>query len=208
MNHLGKDFYERDTLLVAKDLIGKYLVRKYNNEYIVGIITETEAYIGAIDKACHAYGGKKTKRTQTLYCNGGTCYVYFIYGMHYCMNVVTEIEGIAAAVLLRGIEIVEGYELAAKLRYKKGLDELNTYQKKNISNGSGKLCKAMAITKDENEKNLLNDEIFIIDKWKSNITEPFKIEIEPRIGINYAEEAIDFPWRFCLKKAKKSAFNL
>ena len=116
------------------------------------------------------------------------------------MNVVTETEGIAAAVLLRGVEIVEGYELSAKLRYGNAFNELSTYQKKNISNGPGKLCKAMAITKDENEKNLLSDEIFITDKWKSNITEPFEIESGPRIGINYAEEAIDFPWRFFMKK--------
>ena len=200
MKQLDKKFYNSDTLLVANDLIGKYLVRKYNNEYIVGIITETEAYIGAIDKACHAYGGKKTKRTQTLYCKGGICYVYFIYGMYYCMNVVTEAEGVAAAVLLRSVEIIEGNELVSKLRYGKKFDELNVYQKNNISNGPGKLCKAMAITKEENEKSLFSYEIFITDSWKTNKINPFEIETGPRIGINYSEEAVDFPWRFCMKK--------
>ena len=200
MKWLSRGFYERDTLLVAKELIGKYLVRKYNGEYIVGRITETEAYIGAIDKACHAYGGKKTKRTQTLYLAGGTCYVYFVYGMYYCMNVVTEKAGAAAAVLLRGVELVEGQELVARLRYGKDFEGLSTYQKKNISNGPGKLCNALAITKADNEGSFCSDELFITDKWNEIKEEQFKIETGPRIGINYAEEAIDFPWRFLMSR--------
>ena len=199
MKKLSGEFYERDTLLVAEELIGKYLVRKYKGEYIVGRITETEAYIGAIDKACHAYGGKKTKRTQTLYLAGGTCYVYFVYGMYYCMNVVTEKAG-AAAVLLRGVKLVEGQELAARLRYSKGFNELTAYQKKNISNGPGKLCNALSITKENNEGSFCSEELFITDNWNGIKEEPFKIETGPRIGINYAEEAIDFPWRFLMSR--------
>lgn len=197
---LNSAFYERDTLTVAKDLIGKYLVRKYDDTYLVGKISETEAYIGAIDKACHAYGGKKTERTQTLYREGGTCYVYFIYGMYYCMNVVTEKENQPAAVLLRGVEIVEGQELAAKLRYGKAFHELSSYQKMNMSNGPGKLCNALAITKKENNENFFGNDFFITEKWKSLKTKPFTIKSGPRVGIQYAEEAIDFPWRFCLSE--------
>ena len=200
MKWIDKKFYERDTLLVAKELIGKYLVRKYNGEYIVGRITETEAYIGAIDKACHAYGGKKTKRTKTLYLAGGTCYVYFVYGMYYCMNVVTEKAGEAAAVLVRGMELVEGKELAARLRYDKDFDELTAYQKKNISDGPGKLCNALAITNGDNEGSFCSEELFITDSWNGIEEKPFKIETGPRIGIHYAEEAIDFPWRFLMSR--------
>ena len=107
MNCLERNFYIRDTLDVARDLLGKYLVREHEGELLAGRITETEAYIGAIDKACHAYGGRKTERTKTLYMQEGTAYVYFIYGMYFCMNVITEPEGTASAVLLRGVELVQ-----------------------------------------------------------------------------------------------------
>jgi len=201
MKALNRAFFEeRDTLTIAKELLGKYLVREYDGRIIVGQITEVEAYIGAIDKACHAYGGKKTKRTQTLYEKGGTCYVYLIYGMYCCMNVVTEKEGSAAAVLLRGVELLEGADLAAQLRYGKPLDELTSAQRKNFTNGPGKLCRAMAVTKDDNGLDFCGGELFITDTWNGALTEPFSIEAGPRVGINYAEEAIDFPWRFCLKR--------
>ena len=199
MKCLEQSFYERDTLTVAQELLGKYLVRKYKEEYIVSRITEVEAYIGAIDKACHAYDGKVTPRTKVLYEQGSTCYVYLIYGMYYCANIVTEQKGNAAAVLLRGVEIVEGKELAAKLRYKKAWADLSTYQKKNLSNGPGKLCNALAITKADNEGSFCSEDLFITDTWKEYGTIEFDITRGPRIGIDYAEEAIDFPWRFCLQ---------
>ena len=200
MQILGQEFYERDTLVVAEELLGKYLVRKHNDQYIVGRITEVEAYIGAIDKACHAYGGKKTPRTQVLYEQGGTCYVYFIYGMYYCANVVTEEKGVASAILLRGVDIVEGQALAAELRYQKKWNELTAYQRKNLSNGPGKLCNALAITKEDNKRDFHSEDLFISDKWGNYGQENFTISRNPRIGIGYAEEAIDFPWRFNLCK--------
>jgi DNA-3-methyladenine glycosylase (3mg) len=196
MKSLNRKFYERDTLEVVKDLIGKYLVRQYNGEYIVGQVTEAEAYIGAIDKACHAYDGKKTERTKVLYEKGGTCYVYLIYGMYYCMNIVTEKEGAAAAILLRGVKLIEGRELAAKLRYGKELNELTKYQLKNFSNGPGKLCKALNISKSNNMGSFCSEELFIVDEWNEHKPEKLKIKTSPRIGIDYAEEAKDFNWRF------------
>jgi len=201
MKKLKRSFYERDTLTVIEDLLGKYLVRKYDGQYIVGRITEIEAYIGAIDKACHAYGGKKTNRTEVLYARGGTCYVYLIYGMYHCMNIVTEREGLAAAILLRGVELIEGQELAAKLRYGKPLSDLTNYQIKNFTNGPGKLCKAIHISKEDNWSDFCGDELFITDTWKDHATVPFEIETGPRIGIDYAEEAQAFPWRYCLKNS-------
>jgi len=201
MKCLDKTFYERDTLIVAQELLGKYLVRQYNGEYIVGRIVEAEAYIGAIDKACHAYDGKRTKRTQTLYAPGGTCYVYLIYGMYYCANIVTEPENVAAAILLRGVEIIEGQELASKLRYKKEWTELNNTQRKNLANGPGKLCNALALTKADNNHNFMRADLFITDEWKDHKSKAFEVITGPRIGIGYAEEAVDFPWRFCLKES-------
>ena len=185
-----------DTLVVARDLLGKYLVREYEGTYLIGRITETEAYIGAIDKACHAYGGKVTPRTQTLYEQGGTSYVYFIYGMYHCMNVVTEKQGSAAAVLIRGLEMVKGLEEASMLRYGLSRQELTKSQIKNFSNGPGKLCKAMAITKDLNKVDLCGRDFFITDKIKGVENPTFEIAAAARIGIDYAGEARDFPWRF------------
>jgi len=199
MRCLDQEFYRRDTLTVAKDLIGKYLVREYEGELLVGRITETEAYIGAIDKACHAYGGRKTERTMTLYEQEGTSYVYFIYGMYYCMNVVTEPEGTASAVLLRGVEMIHGLETAARLRYGVEYEALTRQQIRNFSNGPGKLCKAMAITKEHNRQHMCSKAFYITDHFEGCENKELDIAISPRIGINYAEEAKDFPWRFYVK---------
>ena len=102
MEILPKSFYNRDTVEVARDLLGKYLVREYQGEQLVCRIMETEAYVGRMDKACHAYGYKRTPRTQTLFAPPGTAYIYLIYGMYHCLNLVTEPEGEPCAVLLRG----------------------------------------------------------------------------------------------------------
>lgn len=196
MKPLNREFYLRDTLTIARDLLGKYLVRKIDGTYLIGRITETEAYIGASDKACHAYGGKMTPRTKTLYKQGGTSYVYFVYGMYHCMNVVTEPKDEAAAVLLRGLEFVKGLEEASILRYGKELEALSKYQLKNFANGPGKLCKAMDITREQNNMDLCGREFFITDHVEGIENPKFEMGISPRIGIDYSEEAKDFPWRF------------
>lgn len=192
MIKLNKDFYKRDTLIVARELIGKVLVRELNGKKLCLKITETEGYIGAIDKACHAYGGKITERTKTLYEEGGISYVYLIYGMYYCFNVITESKGYASGVLIRGgIPFKEQNEMSI-LRYKKEYNSLTKYQLKNFANGPGKLCLAMGIDKTFNEKSITSDDFYIADFGIK--TE--KINIGKRINIDYAQEAIDFPWRF------------
>jgi len=196
MKPLNGEFYLRDTLMIARDLLGKYLVRKSDGTYLIGRITETEAYIGASDKACHAYGKKMTPRTKTLYEQGGTSYVYLVYGMYHCMNVVTEPKDEAAAVLLRGVEFVKGLEEAAIFRYGEELEALSKYQLKNFSNGPGKLCKAMGITREQNNMDLCGQEFFITDYVEGIENPTFEVGISSRIGIDYAEEAKDFPWRF------------
>lgn len=194
---LTRDFYERDTLLVARDLLGKYLVHRVDGVPLCGRITETEAYIGRMDKACHAYGYKRTPRTQTLFSPPGTAYLYLIYGMYHCLNFVTEPEGEPCAVLLRAVEAAEaaeGAEFMAQNRFGCGLSALTPYQRKNFLNGPGKVCRAFSLTRAQNGLDLTGDTLFL---WDAGET-PEQIHVGKRIGIDYAEEAADFPWRFYL----------
>lgn len=192
MPKLERDFYNRDTLDVARNLLGKYLVHVVDGVPLAGRITETEAYIGRIDKACHAYGYKRTPRTETLYAPPGTAYIYLIYGMYHCLNFVTEPEGEPCAVLLRSVEPAAGADWMARSRFGHGLGEMTAYQKKNFLNGPGKVCKAFRLTRAENGLDLTGDQLFLWDAGEA----PEKINVGKRIGIDYAEEAVDFPWRF------------
>lgn len=192
MDILTRDFYDRDTLTVAKDLLGCFMVREYEGERLVGRITETEAYVGRCDKACHAYGYKRTKRTETLFAQPGTAYLYLIYGMYTCLNFVTESEGEPAAVLIRGIEPVEGAETMARLRFGRAPEELTAYQRKNFLNGPGKVCKAMALNREMDGHDLLTPPLYVLPRDKTL----GQVHCGPRIGVDYAQEAKDFPWRF------------
>ncbi|MCC8098217.1 MAG: DNA-3-methyladenine glycosylase, partial [Eubacterium sp.] len=136
MNMLNKEVYFSDTHTCSKELLGKYLVF---GEAAVKI-TETESYIGAIDKACHAYGGRRTKRTEILFAEGGIFYIYLIYGMYCCLNVITEHKDYASGVLIRGAEAVRGIDIISRNRFGKDYSELTSYQKKNLLNGPGKVC--------------------------------------------------------------------
>lgn len=192
MDSLKRDFYDRDTLTVARELLGCRLVREYEGERLVGRITETEAYIGRCDKACHAYGYRRTQRTETLFAKPGTAYLYLIYGMYTCLNFVTEPEGEPAAVLIRGLEAEEGMEAMARLRFGKEFGALNGYQRKNFLNGPGKVCKALALDRALNGHDLLTPPLYVLPPDR----EIGQIHCGPRIGIDYAQEAKDFPWRF------------
>ena len=194
MEKLRREFYGRDTLEVARDLLGTYLVRRLDGAELVVRITETEAYVGAVDKACHAYGGRRTARTETLYAKPGTAYVYLIYGMYHCLNFVTEPEGVAAAVLLRGVEAVEGTDRMARARFGREYDQLTAAQRKNFLNGPGKVCKALSLTRAHNGLDLTGEELFLCE----GAAPAGEIHVGRRVGIDYAEEAADFPWRFWL----------
>ena len=196
MKKLGLDFYSQAPLAVAQQLIGCYLVREQEEGQIIGRINEVEAYDSAIDKASHAYGGKRTVRNETLFQAGGIAHVYFIYGMHNCLNVVTGQADDATAVLVRGIEIVQGIELAARNRYAKPLAELTKPQVKNLSNGPGKLCRALAVDRTFDYEPLLGDRLYICEQIDAHKKQVEKIIASKRIGIDYAEEAVDFLWRF------------
>ncbi|QBD84658.1 DNA-3-methyladenine glycosylase [Clostridium tetani] len=193
---IQRKFYEKSALQVAKYLLGKILVNEVEGITLKGKIVETEAYIGAIDKASHAYGGKKTERVMPLYGKPGTAYVYLIYGMYHCFNVITKVEGEAEGVLIRAIEPLEGIEKMAYLRYKKPISEISKTQFKNLTTGPGKLCIALNIDKDNNKQDLCNEgSLYIEHNYEKNLN----IVESKRIGIDYAEEAKDFLWRFYIE---------
>lgn len=194
MKKLVREFYDRDTVTVARDLLGKLLVRELDGHRLVGRITETEAYVGPIDKACHAYNYKRTPRTETLFAPPGTAYIYLIYGMYSCLNFVTEPEGTPCAVLIRAVEAVENEAYISLNRFGKLPEELTAYQRKNFLNGPGKLCKGFGLTREQNGLSLLGDTLYVAEDGFV----PEQVHISKRIGIDYAEEAIDFPWRFYL----------
>ena len=196
MNKLTREFYNRDSLIVANELLGKVLVHEVNGRKITARIVETEAYLGVIDKAAHTYGGKKTKRVMPMYGLPGTSYIYLIYGMYYCFNIVAKEEGTPEAVLIRAVEPIEGIDQMAINRFGKKYEDLSNYQKKNLSNGPGKLCIALDMDKDLNEEDLCKDRLYL-EKGKD---EDFQIIETTRIGIDYAEEAKDFLWRYILCK--------
>ena len=189
---------------IAQNLLGKFLVRRLETgQLLVGRIVETEAYVGRCDKACHAYGYRKTERTATLFAPPGTAYIYLIYGMYHCLNFVTEPEGEPAAVLLRAVEPVSGLETMQRLRY--GEKELTPYRRKNFLNGPGKVCKAFDLTRRQNGLDLTGDTLFLCDS-PADVGLPCPslprehMRKGSRIGIDYAEEAREFPWRFWLEK--------
>lgn len=191
---LPRSFYNRDTLTVARDLLGQYLVRVLpDGQRLVCRITETEAYVGPVDKACHAYGYKRTPRTETLFAPPGTAYLYLIYGMYHCLNLVTEPEGEPCAVLIRGAQAVANGDIIAKNRFGCKMDAMTAYQKKNFLNGPGKLCRGLLLTR---EQNGLDVTVPCGPLYVCAGDAPGHIFTGERIGIDYAQEAVHFPWRF------------
>ena len=149
MARLSREFYSQDTLTAARLLLGKYLIRRLDSgETLAGRVTETEAYIGRCDKACHAYNYRRTSRTETLFAPPGHAYIYLIYGMYHCLNFVTEPEGEPAAVLLRAIQPVAGLETMVRLRY--GDRPLTPQRLRHLTDGPGKVCRALGLTRAEN----------------------------------------------------------
>ena len=198
MDLLSRDFYGRDTVTVARELLGKHLVRVLDDgTELVGRITETEAYVGRMDKACHAYGYKRTQRTQTLFAPPGTAYVYLIYGMYHCLNFVTEPEGEPAAVLIRGVQAVKNGDIIAENRFGCKAEDMTAYQRKHFLNGPGKVCKGLVLTREQNGLDLTapGSRLYVCGG-----PVPAQIHTGKRIGIDYAQEAVDFPWRFWLEE--------
>ncbi|MFI5251051.1 MAG: DNA-3-methyladenine glycosylase [Bacteroidota bacterium] len=188
LRKLPRSFYLRSTLTVAKDLLGRYIVRKARGITLIGKIVEVEAYLGEKDPASHTYRGR-TKRNEVMFKEGGHLYVYFTYGMHFCANIVTEEEGIGHAVLLRALEPVQGIEIMRKNR---GFEESDKNDK-NLTNGPAKLCQALGIARAQNGVDLIGDTIILAEGIQ---TKSSQILSSTRIGIN---EGKDKKWRFYLK---------
>lgn len=176
MRKLPRDFYDRDTTLVAQELLGKYLVRVRDGVRHIGRIVETEAYLGPHDLAAHSARGR-TPRTEVMFGPPGHAYVYMIYGMHYCLNVVTETEGHASAVLIRALEPVRNIEASTR--------------------GPALLCKALAIDKRLNGHDLLSRDFYIAAQVRKDA--PVRIVKRPRVGVDYAKHWARRLLRFYIK---------
>lgn len=188
---LQTEYYlNEDVVALAKDLLGKVLYTKIDGEITAGVIIETEAYFGVKDKASHAYGGRRTNRTEAMYAKGGVAYVYLCYGMHHLFNIVTSVEGEPHAVLIRGVEPLVGIEIIEARR--------NMPRTKGaIAAGPGSAAKALGIDKGFNAKHLGGDEIWVEDHNIRFSDE--EIAASPRVGIAYAQEHALLPWRFFVK---------
>ena len=227
MRRLSREFFARDGLVVAKELLGKILVHETSEGTVRGIITEVESYMGVEDKGSHTYGGRRTERTEPMFHKGGTSYVYFTYGMYHCMNITTGWEDVPQAVLIRGVIPAdsESEERMMKLRLdavrcqleKKRVREVRpevtlTVKKqvdidvalkrrekairKNLADGPGKLCIAMEVSKADNDVDMVESSTFYVTEGIE--IKPEDIKAGKRIGIDYAEEAADYLWRFYL----------
>ncbi len=185
---LSREFYLVDAVTLARSLLGKVLIYRSPEGVTSGIIVETEAYMGTQDKASHAYGGRRTKRNEVMYLEGGHAYIYLNYGVHHLLNVVAGPRGVPMAVLIRAIEPLEGVELMARRRRVK-LDDKSVCR---LCNGPGKLTKAMGISVRLNGEDLTGDRLYIVDLGRT----PDKIVSTRRIGVDYAEEYALKPWRF------------
>jgi DNA-3-methyladenine glycosylase len=187
---LKKNFYQRELITVAKDLLGKILVRSIGKEILAGKIVEVEAYHGEFDKAAHSYNGM-TKRNEIMFESGGYLYVYFTYGAHHCCNVVTGKKGQGTAVLIRAVEPVEGIDSMIKNRFGRKLN--NDKEIFNLTSGPGKVCQAFGFNRTNSGTDLSGKEIFILDSEKIKSKD---IGISKRIGIT---RSVDLPWRFFIK---------
>ncbi len=186
-------YLNQDVLFLAKDLLGKVLFTEIDGDVTAGIIVETEAYFGVLDKASHAYGGRRTSRTETLYHPGGVSYVYLCYGIHHLFNIVSSVEDEPHAVLVRAVEPLIGSDIMELRRNMPA-------SKPAISSGPGSAAKALGIDRSFNKKDLTENEIWIEDHGIRY--SPETIVAGPRIGVAYAQEDALLPWRFYVKGNK------
>lgn len=188
---LQKSYYLRhDVVAISKDLLGKYLFTRIDGELTGGFIVETEAYNGAVDRASHAYGNRRTKRTEVMFAEGGIAYIYLCYGIHEMLNVVTSSEGHAQAILIRAIEPTEGIET---ILLRRNMEKI----KPNITAGPGSVAKALGIDRRLNGISLQSDELWIEDRGLSFPND--QVAAVPRIGVAYAAQDALLPYRFYVK---------
>lgn len=191
MNRLTKDFYMRESIVVAKELLGKILVRYTGGEMYRFKIVETEAYMGVEDKGAHAYGGKKTERTAPMFEEGGITYIYLIYGMYNCLNIVANHKDNPQGVLIRAVEPVD----EKSINFARKNRQIRSKKVEDLTNGPGKLCKAMEIDRSLNAKSVMEQG----ELWIEDAPLCTDIIMDKRINIPYAEEYQDVEWRFYIQ---------
>jgi DNA-3-methyladenine glycosylase len=183
-----EDYYQQeDVLFIAKDLLGKWLFTQFDGQLCGGMITETEAYMGVTDRASHAFGGRRTARNEMMYAAGGVIYVYQCYGIHALLNIVTHKAGTPEAILIRGIFPTHGEELMLRR-----LGKIQISSK--LTDGPGKLSKALGIKKIHNGLSLQSNQIWI--EGRGEAIPETQIRTTPRIGVDYAGEDALLPYRF------------
>jgi DNA-3-methyladenine glycosylase len=185
---LPRSFYRRSAETVARDLLGRYLVRRLDGERLVVRLVETEAYLGAPDRASHAWNGRRTARNESLYLAGGHAYVYLIYGLHHCLNVVTGAPDVGSAVLLRAAVAVDGED---RMKANRGFDR--SLRAGDLAGGPGKLCQALAVDRRQDAISLLRGELVVT---RGEPLPEARVAVGPRVGIDYAGEAVGWPLRF------------
>lgn len=194
LSKLPRPFYLRPTLTVARDLPGRYLIRRIGRKLLIGKIVEVEAYLGELDPASHAYRGR-TKRNEVMFDTGGHLYVYFTYGMHFCGNVVTGREGKGRAVLLRAVEPIEGIDTMIRNReFDAPPQETSGGKLRGLTNGPAKLCKAFGIGREQNGADLLGREVFIT---RGENVRKVQLASSCRIGLTTGK---DKRWRFYIRR--------
>jgi DNA-3-methyladenine glycosylase len=181
---VSRSFYERPVLTVARECIGKLLVHETRGSTLIGRIVEAEAYRGPEDRAAHSFAGRRTARTEVMFGAAGHAYVFFIYGMHHHLNFVTGRAGQPHAVLVRAVEPLRGLELMAERRKM-------ARERVELTNGPGKLCQAFGISLRHNGLDLCSGELTVLDAPR-----PVRVARSPRIGVDYAGEWAERPWRF------------
>jgi len=188
---LNQSFYTRPSVLaIAKELLGKILATTFDGKLTAGRIVETEAYNGVVDKASHAWGGRRTNRTEIMYANGGTSYVYLCYGIHHLFNIVTNVEDTPHAVLIRAVEPMIGIDIMLERVGKQKADFT-------LTKGPGNVSKALGIYTHHSGLDLLQTDIFIADDG-FKLKKP-DIITTPRIGVDYAGDDAALPYRFIIK---------
>lgn len=190
MAKLPREFYFHDTIVVARQLLGCILWRRIGRTLLAARIVETEAYLGANDAASHARRGLRSQRNASMYLDGGHAYVYFTYGMHWCLNVVTQEEDTAEAVLLRAVEPVKGIDVMRKRRPKAKRDY-------DLTNGPGKICMAMDIDRKLDGERLDGDRLYITARDITVADDD--IAVTPRIGVDNSGDAAAWPLRFFIR---------
>jgi DNA-3-methyladenine glycosylase len=190
---LDRDFYLRDTLTVAKSLLGKYIVRVTGENLLVAEILETEAYDGVEDKACHSYGGKITPRTRVMYELGGHAYIYQIYGLHFLFNVVSGKKHNPCSVMIRSAKAVEGLDYMALRRYGKEYGRLSHAHQRALLCGPANICKGLEIGKELNGADLRGEALFLAEP---PVSVPFEMGTGVRLNLSNAGEAAEYPYRF------------